>query len=63
MAKKIIWSPLAIAKHQKIIDYLQDKWSYKAIIQFIELTNKVLVLIVQVLLNSDIQKKEMFTRV
>lgn len=45
MAKKIIWSPRAVIAHQQVITYLQQKWSSKEIIQFIEITNKTLALV------------------
>jgi hypothetical protein len=45
MAKKVIWSPRALAAHQRVIEYLQQKWTDKEIIQFIEITNKTLALV------------------
>lgn len=42
MAYKIIWSPEAEATFDRIIEYLEEKWSSKEIIRFIERTEEVI---------------------
>lgn len=45
MAKKIIWSKRAISSFDRVIDYLQEDWTEKEILKFINQTNKILGLI------------------
>lgn len=45
MAWKIIWSPKAIETFDRIIDYLQAKWTEKEIIHFANETEHVISLI------------------
>ena len=41
MAKKIIWTPEAEKTYDAIIDYLQEHWGEKEIVNFIKRTNSV----------------------
>ncbi len=47
MAYKVIWSPEAEATFDRIIEYLDDKWTSKEIIKFIERTENVVFLLEQ----------------
>lgn len=42
MAKEVIWSKRAIRSFDRIIDYLQVKWTEKEIVTLISNTNKVI---------------------
>lgn len=40
MALKVIWSPQAIKSFSDIVDYLQNNWTEKEVINFIRQSNK-----------------------
>jgi plasmid stabilization system protein ParE len=47
MAFKIIWTKQAAKGFDKIIDYLQENWSEKEIINFIEETDRFFEILIQ----------------
>ncbi len=59
MAFKIIWTKQAIKGYAKIIDYLEENWSEKEIINFIKVTDQffeTLILHPEILQRSNNQK-------
>ena len=41
MAKEIIWTPQAEKTHDAVINYLEQEWSEKEVIKFIEKVNSI----------------------
>lgn len=41
MVKKIIWTPQSEKTHDAVIDYLEQEWSAKEVIEFIGKVNKI----------------------
>ena len=54
MAKEVIWTPRALNDFDKVIGFLEEKWTEKEITKFIESTNKVI--------NYISQNPELFRR-
>ena len=42
MVKEIIWTPQAQITFNNVIDYLQNKWTEKEIVKFVESTERVI---------------------
>lgn len=42
MAKEIIWTPQAEKTHDAVIDYLNEEWSEKEVMKFIEKSDDVI---------------------
>ena len=42
MSKQIIWSPIAECDFAEILNFLNEKWSHKVALQFIERTEIIL---------------------
>jgi hypothetical protein len=45
MAKKVIWSKRAITSFDRVIAYLNEDWTEKEILKFVNQTNKIIYLI------------------
>ena len=45
MAKKVIWSKKAITSFDRVIAYLNEDWTEKEILKFVNQTNKIIYLI------------------
>lgn len=42
MVKEIIWTPQAEKTHDEVVDYLNNEWSEKEIVHFIERSNNII---------------------
>jgi plasmid stabilization system protein ParE len=47
MVKEVIWTPQAQITFNRVIDYLEEKWTEREIVNFIKLTDKVIEYIAQ----------------
>jgi hypothetical protein len=45
VAKKVIWSKRAITSFDRVIAYLNEDWTEKEILKFVNQTNKIIYLI------------------